>query len=112
DHADAVARASHLHAVAARDVALPAAGDAVDLDPRRELDAVTPAVRGDDRAGFGHRSKSASSFAAQMKSFSESPPIACVLYATRQVLKPTVMSGWWSSRCEIQAAAFTKATAW
>jgi len=31
-------------------------------------------------------SKRASSFAAQMKSFSESPPIACVTYETRHSL--------------------------
>ena len=32
-----------------------------------------------------------------------------VTYFTRHWLYPTSMSGWWSSRCDTQAAAFTNA---
>jgi len=40
-----------------------------------------------------YRSNSASHLAAQMKSFSDSPPMAWVEYSTRHLLKPTARSG-------------------
>ncbi len=56
-----------------------------------------------------YTSKSASNLAAQMKSFSVRPPMACVIYFTRQLLYRTMRSGWCPSRCDTHAAAFTNA---
>ena len=73
-------------------------GEALVLHDRADalrFEQVPRMVRGDQIEGAEHpgherarpyKSNSASHFAAQMKSFSDSPPMACVQYATRHLL--------------------------
>ena len=78
--------ARHFDAVAAGKRAALAAAYAIDDLGTVELDQVAPAVAADDQAtmksgfdGVTQRSNNASTFAAQMKSFSLIPLIACVM---------------------------------
>ena len=82
DHALAVRRDVDLHPIAARNRARAAAQDAECGAPVVEGDGVVTAMRRDDEPrGRGHGA-SWSVFAAQMQSFSVTPPASCVDQST------------------------------
>ena len=91
---DAFARADNgeLNRIVAGDAALFAANDAGVFFAGVCLDAKAFAVGRDDQA-LHYRANKASILAAQMKSDSDRPPMAWVMYSTRQVFQPTVRSG-------------------
>ena len=74
--------------VAACDLALLAARHAFQYLSTRQLCQIVSPIGGDDQSAqfFGQSLNSASTFAAQMKSFSDSPPMAWVEYSTRHWL--------------------------
>ena len=96
DYAAVVTAVLDLHAVTAGGVAAFAACGAFHEAAVRQLDAVAATERGGDppldqqglraKLNAGHKSNSASSLAAHIKSFSDKPLIACVTYDTRHWL--------------------------
>ena len=79
DHALLIGGLGECHAIAAGDRAFLAARKAGVLVAVRGLDQVMPAVGCDHLAREHQIAQSASIFAAQIKSFSEMPPVECVL---------------------------------